>query len=174
MDVQASAYGYRLNSFPMGLALPDGLIQYQNSGRIEAEGLELEFHGRPTDWLETTVSYAGQKSRIDSGALSNSPNHIAKLGFAVPLGRKFDLSSSMQYASSRLTLADTVVTPVYLADFTLTSRHLLSNFDVRVGLRNAFGQKYSDPVALNPLVASMPQPGRSFFVELISHRASRR
>jgi outer membrane receptor for ferrienterochelin and colicins len=174
MDVQASAYGYRLNSFLMGLALPDGLIQYQNSGRIEAEGLELEFHGRPTDWLETTVSYAGQKSRIDSGALSNSPNHIAKLGFAVPLGRKFDLSSSMQYASSRLTLADTVVTPVYLADFTLTSRHLLSNFDVRVGLRNAFGQKYSDPVALNPLVASMPQPGRSFFVEVITHRASRR
>jgi outer membrane receptor protein involved in Fe transport len=125
-------------------------------------------------FLQTYHTKPAKKSRIDGGSLSNSPNHIAKLGFAVPLGRKFDLSSSMQYASSRLTLANTIVTPVYLADFTLTSRHLLSNFDVRAGLRNAFGKKYSDPVALNPLVASMPQPGRSFFVEVISHRANRR
>ena len=32
-------------------------------------------------------------------------SHLAKLRFAVPLGRKFDLSSGMQYESSRGTLA---------------------------------------------------------------------
>ena len=76
----------------------------------------------------------------------------------------------MQYQSSRLTLAGTNVSPVYLADFTLTSRRLLRDFDVRLGLRNAFNRSYSDPVELSPAVDTMLQPGRSFFVELIAHR----
>ena len=76
----------------------------------------------------------------------------------------------MQHASSRGTLAGYTLQPLFLADFTLTSKHLLPDFDVRLGLRNAFNKSYSDPIALNPAVDTMPQPGRSFFVELIAHR----
>ena len=170
MNLQASAYGYDLHDFLLGVYLPDGLLQYQNSAGIRAEGLELEVNGRPTNWLETTVSYAVQQAR-DESVLENSPQHLAKLRFAVPLGRKFDLSSSMQYESSRWTLAGNSLKPIYLADFTLTSKHLLRNLDVRLGIRNAFNLSYSDPIALNPAVDTMPQPGRSFFVELIAHRA---
>ena len=170
MNLQASAYGYRLHDFLVGVYLPDGLLQYQNTPGIRAEGLELEINGRPTNWLEATASYAVQRSRDDS-ALENSPEHLAKLRFAVPLGRKFDLSSGMQYESSRWTLAGSSLKPLYLADFTLTSKHLLRDFDVRLGLRNAFNTGYSDPIALNPAVDTMPQPGRTFFVELIAHRA---
>ena len=77
----------------------------------------------------------------------------------------------MQYDSSRLTLAGFTLRSMYLADFTLTSKRLLRNCDVRLGLRNAFNTGYSDPIALNPAVDTMPQPGRTFFVELIAHRA---
>jgi outer membrane receptor protein involved in Fe transport len=169
MNVQASAYGYRLRDFLIGVALPDGLIQYQNDDRIQAEGIELEINGRPKTWLEATASYAVQWSR-DDAFLENSPQHLAKLRFATPLGRKFDISSGMQYQSSRLTLAGNTLPPVYLADFTLTSKHLFPDFDFRLGLRNAFNRSYSDPVDLNPAVDTVPQPGRSFFVELIAHR----
>jgi outer membrane receptor protein involved in Fe transport len=170
MNLQASAYGYRLHDFLLGVYQPDGLLQYQNAGRIEAEGVELEINGRPTDWLEATASYAVQRTRDDTGLLENSPGYLAKLHFAVPLGRKFDLSGGMQYSSSRITLAGITLKPVYLADFTLVSKHLLPNLDVRIGLRNAFNLKYSDPIALNPAVDTMPEPGRTFFVELIAHR----
>ena len=105
-----------------------------------------------------------------TSTLENSPQHLAKLRFAVPLGRKFDLSSGMQYASSRWTLAGNSLQPVYLADFTLTSKHLLRDLDLRLGIRNAFNLHYSDPIALNPAVDTMPEPGRSFFVELIAHQ----
>jgi iron complex outermembrane receptor protein len=169
MNLQASAYGYELHDFLLGVYLPNGLLQYQNSALIRAVGLEVEINGRPTNWLEATASYAVQQARDDS-ALENSPRHLAKLRFAAPLGRKFDLSSGMQYASSRWTLAGNSLQPVYLADFTLTSKHLLRDLDVRLGIRNAFNLHYSDPIALNPAVDSMPQPGRSFFVELIAHR----
>jgi len=172
MNMQMSAYGYRLRDFLLGVNLPDGLIQYQNDNTIEAEGVEFEINGRPTDWLEATASYAVQRSHDSIGAptLENSPANLAKLRFAVPLGRKFDLSSGMQYESSRFTVAKNSVRPVYLADFTLVSKHLLRDFDVRLGLRNAFNLKYSDPIGLNGIVDTMPEPGRSFFVELIAHR----
>ena len=57
------------------------------------------------------------------------------------------------------------MSPVYLADVTLTSKRLLRNFDLQCGLRNAFNRRYHDPIALNPVVDSMQQPGRSFFVD---------
>ncbi len=171
LNLQVSAYGYRLRDFLVGIALPDGLIQYQNAGNIEAVGVEVEINGRPTDWLEVSGSYAVQQAQNDAGRLVNSPSNLAKLRFAVPLGRKFDLSGGMQYDSSRSTLQANTLKPVYLADFTLTSKRLLQNFDFRVGLRNAFNLKYSDPIALSPIVDSMPQPGRSYFVELVAHRA---
>jgi iron complex outermembrane receptor protein len=171
MNLLASAYGYKLHDFLVGVYTSDGLIQYQNAGRIQAEGLEVEINGRPLNWLEATASYAVQRSRdYDAdGLLENSPDYLAKLRLASPLGRKFDLSGGLQYESESRTLADNWVTPVYLADFTLTSKHLLRNFDVRLGLRNAFNRNYSDPIALNPAVDTMPQPRRSFFVELIAH-----
>jgi outer membrane receptor protein involved in Fe transport len=169
MNLEASAYGYQMRDLLVGVYLPNGLLQYQNTPGVRAEGLELELNGRPTDWLEATASYALQQSRADT-ALENSPEHLAKLRFAVPLGRKFDVSSGMQYTSSRWTLAGISLKPVYLADFTLTSRHLLRDFDVRLGMRNAFNTRYSDPIALSPVVDTMPQPGRTFFVELIAHR----
>jgi iron complex outermembrane receptor protein len=169
MNLQASAYAYRLHDFLVGVYLPNGLLEYQNTPGIHAEGIELEVNGRPAKWLEATASYALQQSR-DPSTLENSPEHLAKLRFAVPLGRKFDFSSSMQYESSRWTLQENSLKPLYLAGFTLTSKHLLPDFDVRIGLRNAFNTGYSDPIALSPIVDTMPQPGRTFFVELIAHR----
>jgi len=171
MNVQASAYGYRLRDFLEGLALPDGLIQYQNAGTIQAEGVELEINGRPAHWLEATASYALQRSRlVGNEILPNSPSQLGKVRFAVPLGRRLDLSGGIQTESSRMTLAANQLPPFCLADFTITSKRLLRNFDFRFGVRNAFNRNYSDPIALNPIVDTMPQPGRSFFVELIAHR----
>ena len=77
----------------------------------------------------------------------------------------------MQYYSSRRTLGEAFVSPVYLADFTVTSHRLLPNFEVQFGLRNAFNRNYSDPIALNPQVDTMQQPGRSVFVRLIARGA---
>ncbi len=173
MNLVAAGYSYWLSNFIEAGFTDAGLLQYQNLGRVHASGVEIEINGRPFNWLETTASYAFQKSTdYDAdGSLENSPDHLAKLRFAVPLGRKFDASSSMQYYSSRLTLAGARVTPVYLADFTVTSKNLLSYFDIRLGIRNAFNRNYSDPIALTPLVDALPQPGRTVFVELIAHGA---
>ncbi|HEV2199333.1 MAG TPA: TonB-dependent receptor [Bryobacteraceae bacterium] len=173
LNLVTSAYGYILRDLLVGQRGQGGLIQYRNVGKIHALGLEVELSGRPASWLETTVSYSIQNSTddVEENVLENSPVHLAKLRFAVPLGRRFEASSGMQYFSSRQTLATALAGPVYLADFTITSRRLLPNFDVQFGLRNVFNRSYSDPIALNPLVDTMHQPGRTLFVELIAHAA---
>ena len=89
MNLLASAYGYQMHDYLLGVYLPDGLLQYQNTPKVQAKGLELEMNGRPTNWLEATVSYAVQRARdYDAdGVLENSPDYLAKLRLAVPLGR---------------------------------------------------------------------------------------
>ena len=173
MNLIASSYGYVLRDFLAGVYNSGGLIQTQNTGKIHAVGFELEMDGRPAPWLEATASYAIQRSTNDilNSVLQNSPSHLAKMRFAVPLGRKLDLSSGMQYYSSRLTLAGARVSDVYLADFTLTTKGLLPNVDLQFGLRNSFNRTYFDPIALDPRVDAMRQPGRSVFVELTTHGA---
>ncbi|HKW99573.1 MAG TPA: TonB-dependent receptor [Bryobacteraceae bacterium] len=172
LSVVGAAYGYWLRDFLVGVYTGGGTIQYQNVGRIHAYGFETEINTRPTGWLEATASYALQRSRDHDrdGLLENSPENLAKLRFAVPLGRKLDASSGMEYYSARRTMAGAWVGPVYLADATITSKHLLPNFDFQFGIRNALNRRYYDPIALNAVVDSMRQPGRTFFVELIAHR----
>ena len=133
MTLVADAYRYRLRDLLVGTRAEKGLIQYQNNGKIHATGFEMELNGQPLRWLEATASYAIQRSvdDIERNALENSPDHLAKLRFAVPLGRKFEFSSGMQYYSSRMTLAEAAVGSVYLADFTLTCQRLLPNFDAQ-------------------------------------------
>jgi len=171
VNLKTAAYGYRLSDFLVSVYTPTGVAQTQNAGTLHAAGLEVAVEARPSSWLEATASYSVQSASYEqyATALPNSPAHLAKLHFAVPLGRKFDMSSGMQYISSRETLASASVRPAYLADFTVASHRLLPNLDVRAGLRNAFNRDYSDPVALNPRVDSMRQPGRTVFVELIVH-----
>ena len=169
LNLVTAAYGYELHDFLVNVFTASGLGQTQNAGIIHAKGFEMELQARPATWLDATASFSIQAADTDTANLPNSPQHLAKLHFAVPLGHKFDLSSGMQYYSSRETLAGASVKPVYLADFTISSHRLLPNFDVRSGLRNAFNWNYSDPIALNPAVDSMQQPGRTFFVELIVH-----
>jgi iron complex outermembrane receptor protein len=169
LHLVTAAYGYRIKDFLVGVYTPGGLSQTQNSGGIHARGIEFELQTRPLPRFEATASYALQEADYSGtdAVLSNSPQHLAKLRFAVPMGRKFDLSSGMQYYSARGTLGGAFVKPVYLSDFTITSRRLFPNFDVRAGVRNALNRNYSDPIALNPRVDSMQQPGRTLFVELI-------
>jgi iron complex outermembrane receptor protein len=171
MNLTTAAYGYQMHDFLVSVYTPSGALQTQNAGKIHAAGFALELQVRPAAWLEATASYSLQAAAYAPAntTLPNSPRHLAKLHFGVPLGRKFDATSGMQYFSSRETLSSAALKPVYLADFTLTSKRLLPNFDVRAGLRNAFNRDYSDPAALNSRVDSMQQSGRTLFVELIVH-----
>jgi outer membrane receptor protein involved in Fe transport len=98
--------------------------------------------------------------------LVNSPRQVGKLRIALPMLRnKLTLSSSAQYLGSRSTLAGNSVSPVFLADATATTNHLLEEFDLQFGIRNLFDRVYYDPVSL--VLDRMQGDGRSVYVKLI-------
>ena len=164
-----SVYHYDLKGLLVGVITPGGLLQYQNTDTARASGVEVEFNGHPVHWLEFVTSLAVQRA-IDSShnyPLANSPGQIGKLRFSVPLfANRFSLASGMQYMGSRQT-SDTATLPsLFLADITATSKRLPGNLEMQAGVRNLWGVKYSDPIALYVKYDTMPQPGRSVFLTL--------
>ena len=164
-----SVYHYGLSGLLVGVSTPPGRLQYQNTDNVRASGVEVELNGHPVSWLEIATSMAVQRA-VDSSenaTLANSPGQIGKLRFAVPLfPSRFSLASSMQYMGSRQTLDRALLLPVFLHDMTISAKRLPGNLELQAGVRDLWGARYSDPIALYDRYDTMPQPARSAFVTL--------
>jgi outer membrane receptor for ferrienterochelin and colicins len=169
LNVQVSAYRWGLGNLLVAVYTPSGLLQYQNAADIHASGVELELSGHPAPWLEFVTSWAVQRAVYSAPnyPLANSPGQIGKLHFSVPLfTNRFSFASGMQFMGSRQTDGGATLPPLFLADVTIASKRLAGNMRMQAGVRNAFGAKYSDPIALDARYDTMPQPGRSVFLTL--------
>ena len=148
---------------------PAGLLQYQNTDSIRASGVEVEINGHPAPWLEIAASMAVQRA-VNSAhnyPLANSPGQIGKLRFSVPLfNKRLSLASAMQYMGSRQTLDSVSVPPVFLHDITISAKRLPGNLELQAGVRDLWGARYSDPIALYDKYDTMPQPARTEFITL--------
>jgi len=168
VNAVASVYHYGLSDLIVGV-YPAGVLQYQNTDKVRASGVEVELNGHPAPWLELTASMALQRA-IDSSTdypLANSPGQIGKLRCSVPLFKnRFALASGMQYMGSRQTLDGVSLPPVFLHDITVSSKRLPGNMEVQAGVRDLWGTKYSDPIALSDVYNTMPQPARSAFISV--------
>jgi outer membrane receptor for ferrienterochelin and colicins len=162
-----NVYDYRTRHL-IEIDYVDGLQQYFNGAGLGSRGIEFEFSGKPGGRLEATASLALQRATDhgDMARLENSPGQVAKLRLASPVLRnKITLSTSMQYLSSRLTISQDRVRPVFLTDVTASTNRLNDWFDIQIGIRNLFDRLYYDPVAL--AIDRMVGDGRSVFVKLI-------
>jgi iron complex outermembrane receptor protein len=164
-----SAYHYGLSGLLVGVFTPGGLLQYQNTDSVRASGIEVELNGHLVPWLEIAASMAVQRA-VDSSEnapLPNSPGQIGKLRFSVPLLKnRFSLASGMQYMGTRRTLDAAALPPVFLHDITISTKRLPGNLELQAGVRDVWGAKYADPIALYDKYETMSQPARSAFITL--------
>jgi outer membrane cobalamin receptor len=168
LSMTAAVYGDRLENPIQAVFRDDGVTLYENTGRFNSQGIQLELNGTLGSWLETNASWTFQRARQSATADAITPRHIGKFRAATPLfGRRVWLSASLQGLSARQTLSQAWLRPVALADATFSTSRLHPNFDLLAGVRNLAGWRYSDPVGLG--VDQMAQNGRSWFVKLIYH-----
>jgi iron complex outermembrane receptor protein len=166
------AYHYALRSVIQAVWISDSLIQYQNAGAYNSNGIDFELGGRLAPWLETTASLSLDRAvnAGQPGPLPNAPGRIAKVRGAVPIFRdRIYFSADLQYLSARLTMSGASTRPVALVNATVSSNKLFHRLDFVAGVRNALNWGYTDPIAL-PLDASVdqiPANGRTAFVKLI-------
>ncbi len=167
-----NAYHYSLGSVIEAVWISDAVIQYQNTGARNSNGVDFEIGGHPRTWLETTASLSLDRA-VESEAqhaLANAPGQIAKFRAAVPLWHeRVYFSADLQYLSARWTPTYESTRPVALVNATLSTTKLFRGFNFVAGLRNALNWGYADPIA-SPLannIDQMPANGRTAFVKLI-------
>ena len=167
-----NAYHYSLHSVIESVPVSGSMLQYQNVGSRDSNGIDFELGGHLKPWLETTASVTFDHA-LDSymhEALPDNPGQMAKFRSAVPLLRdRVYFAADVQYLSARWTVLEAATRPVALVNATVSTKKLWHGLDFVAGVRNALNWGYTDPVVVtfDSSLDQMPANGRTAFVKLI-------
>ena len=148
-----------------------GLNQFQNTGRVNARGIEAEIEWLASSGARVRGSWGAQTARYQNDALlDNSPQQMLKLNAMSPLGLLgLHAGFEWQYLGSRRTFLDRV--PAHnLANVTLSRPVRRQGVEVSFGIYNLLGKKYLDPVLFDPANPNrdrLEQDGRSLRLKLL-------
>lgn len=142
---------------------------YLNSTPAQTKGIEVELGAKWQNGVEGSISDSAQESQNVSSqtVVTNSPRHLAKANFSIPVvRRKLFVSADAQYVSARTTVAQTKLGGYFVTNVTLFARKLTHDLDISGGLYNAFNKRYAESGSIETVQASIPQDGRSFRIKL--------
>jgi len=142
---------------------------FRNTDSVDTWGGELELEARLANGLRGRASYTfTDATDSESGdRLSNSPQHVGKLGVSVPFyDERFFASFELQAMSDRLTVRNQRVGEFAICNFTLYSQELCKNLEASVSVYNLFDKRYADPVAIDFRQKAIEQDGRQFRLKL--------
>jgi outer membrane receptor for ferrienterochelin and colicins len=142
---------------------------YENSDPVRTKGLALELGAKWPGGADGSISYSLQDTRnVGTGdVLPNSPKHLAKVNFSVPLGREqFFASVDAQYVSMRKTVAQTELGGFFVMNVTFLARKIGNKVDLSGSVYNVFDRQYADSGGLEHVQTSIPQSGRTLRIKL--------
>ena len=147
----------------------DNLFVYQNFGKANATGVEVELDGHSTSGLQGRASYSYTKVEdpVTHAIFSNSPQHLGKLNVIVPVvQQRLFASVDAQYTGRRETLAESTVGGFSVFNVTVLGHTLGKRLDVSASVYNIFDKKYFDPGRPEDPEDRIQQDGRNFRVKL--------
>jgi outer membrane receptor for ferrienterochelin and colicins len=131
----------------------DSLLIFKNIDSVDSNGFEMELECKWAGVLQAKGSYSYQDTENDltHQVLTNSPKHLAKINFIVPvLQEKLFAGVEEQYTSKRRTTMDNFAGAFFVTNLTFFGRDLAKGLDLSASLYNLFDKKYGDPGAGNP------------------------
>jgi outer membrane receptor for ferrienterochelin and colicins len=171
----ASLYTYTMQDLIDQMIDPvDSLLQFQNSRRVRATGLECELTARLHAGLNGYANYTYEHARYVDGdaALTNVPVHMVKLGLESQFLEVLRAALEMQYQSSRMTVRGSSTLPFFVANLNIAAASSATgdtwpgqvHFSLLV--RNLFNAAYSTPGGFEHLQTAIAQDGRSYLFRL--------
>lgn len=144
-------------------------LYFTNADHTTARGVDAEIEGR---WNELTVrgSYANVNATdwTSQERLSNSPQHLGKASFVLPLKPLGTLLAlDARFTGERRSLDDGTIPGFLLANITTTTA-LGKALDLQFGLYNALNREYADPGSEEHLQRAIVQDGRTLRVRLMA------
>lgn len=172
----ASIYEYRMKDLIDQVVDPtDEFLQYQNTARVNAWGIEMELQAKREDGLMAYANYAFQRTRDrDSNQnLSNSPSHLFKAGCAFYLSEGISAAGELQYETSRKTIYETQTDGYFLSNMTFRAQEnarfmqfLPGGWHLDLQVRNMFDTVYATPGGFEHLQPAIQQDGRNFLLRV--------
>jgi iron complex outermembrane receptor protein len=146
----------------------DSTYQFENVGKIKANGVEFQLDYRPQDGLSAYVSYSFQKARnsSDDSGVSNSPDHLFKLGVSAPLISNLYMAANINYESERKTVYNTKTKNFLLVNTNLHYSKLFNLFNVSAGINNLLNITYKHPGGYEHLQPAIIQNGRNYIITI--------
>lgn len=170
LRLTASVYHYWIDDLLEATdPLDDGPSAIRNVGSSRALGLELVLEGRATSQVTGRASYGlvGAEDADRGTRLTNSPQHLAKLGLGIELfDRRLVISPETRFVSSRRTLSGATVGAYWITNLSLRSERLLEGLGATVTLYDVFDDTYLDPVSADFAQDAIRQDGRTVWLEL--------
>jgi outer membrane receptor for ferrienterochelin and colicins len=160
------------NLITVVLNLTDGNSIYENSGRVNSTGAEVELNVRLAGGIQGHASYsytvAHQPPPLET--LANSPRHLGKLNLSVQLVRqRLFASLDAQYTSSVQTLAGNTISGFGMFNVTALGHVFSKHLDLSASVYNLLDKKYFNPGRPEDPEDAIQQDGRTFRLKLTTH-----
>lgn len=147
----------------------DGLQQFRNSGRADAQGAEFELAGKWQGGVQGRASYAYIRAEDDRTGekLTNSPTHLAKVNLVLPLIGELLLGGvEVQYTGERKTLQGNRTDDFFLTNVTLFSENAVPGLELSASVYNLFDREYADPGSNEHRQDAIAQDGRTYRLKM--------
>jgi iron complex outermembrane receptor protein len=146
----------------------DGLWVFDNTDKVHSRGAEAEVEWRGRHGVQGNVSYtyAETEDGATGETLSNSPRHVGKLHYSLPLWtEKLTASLELLGVSERKTVQGNESGGYWIANLTLLSREVVKGLELSASIYNLFDRRYADPVGSDYTQDTIEQDGRTFRVK---------
>jgi iron complex outermembrane receptor protein len=167
--LSAGAFLNRIDDLVSLTTGPQGDLRYENARPIDSRGVEAGAEAQVRG-ARGSLTYEFQDTREagTSQQLTNSPRHMARFAFTVPLPGS-TLGVDAQYLSPRRTLSGGRADGFVVVNCTVTTRHLFWGLELSGSLYNALDRRYADPGSEEHRQDAIAQDGRSFRVRATWH-----
>ena len=165
----ASLYYFKISDLISQTTDPDDdLLVFLNSDEVEAKGFETGISATYPNNIKFDFSYAFQESKCcnKSAVWTNSPKHLAKLNFSVPLiSEKLILGIEEQYTGKLKTLTRASTGNYFITNLTLSGKDIINNMDISASVYNLFDRTYGVPGSDEHHQDVIEQDGMSFRIK---------
>lgn len=147
----------------------DGQSVYENSGQVDATGVEVELDGRFVDGLQGRASYSftDTEQPLIHQPLANSPRHLGKVDASFPMmQQRLFANVDAQYTSPVQTLAGNTLGGFAIFNVTLLAHTLTKHLDVSASVYNILNKRYFNPGRPEDTQDVIQQDGRNFQIKL--------
>jgi iron complex outermembrane receptor protein len=172
LQANVSAFKYHMHDLIDFVVDPADSIQvYQNAGTVSTGGVEVGVQARLPHEIAAFANYSFQNAHDQHDEdISNSPYHLATVGFSIPLRRVLSFAALAHAESGRRTVYGTQTASFATIDFNVTfapQRWHESAFDrsrartsLQIRVSNAFDAAYATPGGYEHAEDAITQDGR--------------